>query len=270
MDQVSRPLQIVLILALAFAGLWFVALRPKSESTSTPAPATTTPAAPKKSAVPGPAGDALDKARETKAQGDAAAAQADATGEEPAAQNTPATPVTKPPPAPAKPKSSTATPAQSLVANSNGVVSAGGLALGMLTAAVQRAVDVDLPRGSAAPRQAVRTGKRSSRPGYATPGKVRRALAGGHAVVLLFYSARGSDDRAVRGELAAVSRRRGKVNVWAVSVRGLPRFKNILRSAQVIQSPTVVVLGRSTEPVLFPGYTDRGEIDQATAVVLGR
>jgi hypothetical protein len=86
--------------------------------------------------------------------------------------------------------------------------------------------------------------------------------------VLLFYSQRASDDRAVRGELAGVSRRNGKVKVYAVSVRGLPRFKNVLGGAQVLQTPTVVVFSPKGEPVLFPGYTDRAEIDQAAAVAL--
>lgn len=264
MDQVSRPLQIVLILALAFAGLWFVALRPKSESSSAPAPAPS-PAAPApaqggtsppangaqpgKSALPGGLGRAVDKARATKAQGDAAAARADAGG----SQNAPAT------------------PAQRLAANSNGVVAAGGVALGMFTTALQRAVgDFAAARtGGAAPRQVVRAGARSSRTG-ASPGKVRLALARGHAVVLLFYNARASDDRAVRGELAQVGRRGGKVDVWAVSIRGLPRFKSVLGQTQVLQSPTVVVLDRGSDPVLFPGFTDHAELDQAAAVALRR
>jgi len=231
MDQVSRPVQIVLVLVLGFAGLWFVALRPKSDDgggapTPAPAPAAQTPAAkpdaaapPKKSPIPGGLGRAVDKANATKAQGDAAAAAADAPE-----QNTNATPVQTPP---AKPVVKAAKPAPKVTVSGTGVV----------------------------------------RPGFATPAKIRAALARRHVVVLLFFTARASDDRAVRSELAAVDRRGGRVQVYGVSVRGLSRFKSVLQGVQVLQSPTVVVLSHRP-PYVFPGFTDRAEIDQAAAVAL--
>lgn len=79
MSEVSRPLQVVLILTVAFAGLWFAALRPKGDQVSAPAPAPkpAVPAQPKKSSLPGGLGRAVDKANAAKAQGDAAAAAAD-------------------------------------------------------------------------------------------------------------------------------------------------------------------------------------------------
>ena len=57
MDQVSRPVQIVLVLVLGFAGLWFVALRPKSDDgggapAPAPTPAAQTPAAKPDAAAP--------------------------------------------------------------------------------------------------------------------------------------------------------------------------------------------------------------------------
>jgi hypothetical protein len=100
MTEVSRPLQVVLILTAAFAGLWFVALRPKGDNAAAPAPAKTQPA-PKKSSLPGGLGNAVDKAKATQAQGNAAAAAAD--GKPAPASATPtATPAT-PTPAPARP-----------------------------------------------------------------------------------------------------------------------------------------------------------------------
>jgi len=103
MTEVSRPLQVVLILTVAFAGLWFVALRPKGENVAAPPPAKTQPA-PQKSSLPGGLGHAVDKAKATQAQANAAAAAADG---KPAPAPAPAkaaaaTPV-KPAPAPAKP-----------------------------------------------------------------------------------------------------------------------------------------------------------------------
>ena len=63
MSELSRPFQVGLVLVLAFAALWFVALRKHS---ATPAPTPTHAAnsapAPHKSAIPGGLGRAVDKA----------------------------------------------------------------------------------------------------------------------------------------------------------------------------------------------------------------
>src|SRR5437588_7126190 len=104
MTEVSRPLQVVLILTVAFAGLWFVALRPKGDNVAAPAPAPAkTQPAPQKSSLPGGLGRAVDKAKATRAQANAAAAAADGKSA-PAPAKPTATPV-KPAvtPAPAKP-----------------------------------------------------------------------------------------------------------------------------------------------------------------------
>jgi hypothetical protein len=103
-----------------------------------------------------------------------------------------------------------------------------------------------------------------------TPGTVRRALARGDVVVLLFWAPNSSDDRLVRSELVQVAGRGGRVHAWAVSVRGLSRFNNILRGIDVVQSPSVVVLARGAAPRRFEGYTDHAEIDQATLIDLTR
>jgi hypothetical protein len=102
MTEVSRPLQVVLILTVGFAGLWFVALRPKGNQVAAPAPAPKpAAAAPKHSSLPGGLGRAVDKANAAKAQGDAAAAAADG---KPAPAPAPAVhAAVKPAPAPVKP-----------------------------------------------------------------------------------------------------------------------------------------------------------------------
>jgi hypothetical protein len=270
MDQVSRPVQIVLVLVLGFAGVWFVALRPKSDDggAGAPAPAVQAPAKPKpvtpatkKSPIPGGLGRAVDKANATKAQGDAAAAAADAP-----AQNTTATPVQTPP---AKPV--VKTPKSTLKVNTSGtgVVRTGTIAIGLVNIGADKTIGAkaDIAAARHAPAHRSAKAARDARPGYATPAKVRAALAKRHVVVLLFFSSRSSDDRAVRAELGSVARRGGRVQVYGVSVRGLSRFKNVLEGVQVLQSPTVVVLSHR-RPYVFPGYTDHAEIDQAAAVAL--
>ena len=81
---------------------------------------------------------------------------------------------------------------------------------------------------------------------------VRHALADGDVVVLLFWGA-GSDDRLVRSELSQVDRRGGRVHAWPVSVRGLARFKNVLRGIDVVQTE---VGGERGRKVRF--HTDEG------------
>jgi hypothetical protein len=95
MDQISRPVQVLLAVTLLLAALWFVALRPKSsaggEAASAPAPAVQTTPAPSSGAAPGVEGlkRAIDKAHGAvaTANGDAARAEhstADASAPAPA------------------------------------------------------------------------------------------------------------------------------------------------------------------------------------------
>jgi hypothetical protein len=300
MSEVSRPLQVVLLLTVAFAGLWFVALRPKTDTgggappAPAPAPAAKTqPAQPAqhKSSLPGGLGRAVDKANATKQQGDGQAATTDRAGSAPET-GAPAQPA--PTPAPAPRPSVTPTPAStpsspaavlgrsvgaSVAHSQNAAVSAGATAMGMVSASLFDAMGL---RGRVAPAPAPASAP--ARPGHApppatrhvkalpgvTPGMVRQALGRGDVVVLLFWNANSSDDRLVRSELSQVDRRGGRVHAWPVSASGLARFKNVLRGIDVVQAPTVVVMARGAEPRMFEGYTDHAEIDQATLLDLTR
>src|SRR5947209_3182207 len=268
MSELSRPFQVGLVLVLAFAALWFVALRKHGASTPTPAPTPThaaTPApAPHKSAIPGGLGRAVDKANATKTQGDAAAAATDRQGAAPESQTaSPASAATQPAPraaAPAKTPSATAAAApgapvspsrrigqvlaQRLAGNDNAAVQSGMVAVGLFGAAILG--NEARPAASAAPAARLPAAPRTVRHAApsVTPAMVRRALGRGHAVALLFYSPLSSDDRAVRAELSQVNRRGGRVAVYGVALNGLARFKDVLRGIQVVQSPTVVVMAR--------------------------
>jgi hypothetical protein len=77
MDQVSRPLQILLVAVLLFGAVYMLALRPKSDgASSAPAKpakqATTSPAHGPGSSIPGGLGKAVTKARGAAGQSDAA------------------------------------------------------------------------------------------------------------------------------------------------------------------------------------------------------
>jgi len=95
-----------------------------------------------------------------------------------------------------------------------------------------------------------------------------RAIDDKRAVVLLFWNRKGSEDRAVRKAVDATSRRGGDVVVKVVPVKDVARYGAITRGAQVLQSPTVLVLapGRKARPIV--GFTTTGEIDQAVGDAL--
>jgi hypothetical protein len=95
-----------------------------------------------------------------------------------------------------------------------------------------------------------------------------RAIDDKRAVVLLFWNRKGSEDRAVRRAVAATSRRHGDVVVKVAPVGDVARYAPITRGAQVLQSPTVLVLapGRKARPIV--GFTTTGEIDQAVGDAL--
>jgi hypothetical protein len=96
---------------------------------------------------------------------------------------------------------------------------------------------------------------------------VTSALAARKTVVLLFYG-RGSDDQAMRREMAKVQRRGSRIVVLSAPVDTVSRFGVITAGVRVLQSPSVVVVGPSRKARVLAGYTDSTEIDQAVESAL--
>ena len=94
------------------------------------------------------------------------------------------------------------------------------------------------------------------------------ALDAKKAVVMLFYNRAGIDDRAVRKAVAATGRRHGKVVVKAVPVGQVGRYEAITRGAQVLQSPTVLVIAPDHKARAIVGFTTKAELDQAVGDAL--
>ena len=94
------------------------------------------------------------------------------------------------------------------------------------------------------------------------------ALGRKHTVVLLFWNAKGSDDRAVRRAVSGIDRRHGRVVVRAVPVAKIGRYEAITAGAQVMQSPTVLVIGADHKAKAIAGFTTTAELDQAAADAL--
>ena len=278
MDQVSRPLQVVLVGAVLFGAVWFVALRPKSDgggggssapATQHAAPTSTSPAKGPGSSLPGGLGKAVTKARGAAGQSDAANQRLQqATGGQAAAPARPA-PAPARPVAPAtaaaKPAPATGTRPSGLSFNSNNAAASSlALATSMLAAGVAQAA------GRSAARRTVGAKLRAAAPSRATssPTAVRAAIARGKVVVLLFWNPLGADDQLVRDELTHVSSHGGRALIVTAPVREVSRFSSVTRGLEVLQSPTVLVLDHTRHARMLAGYTDRAEIGQSVSAAI--
>jgi hypothetical protein len=232
-DKISLPFRIVLIVALLFAVLWFLVLRPKPVADVEPA---ATP--------PGVTGLANDVAKANKAvdASNAAAARREAAANAVGRSSTTAT--TKSSATGAKPAATTAT-----------------------TKAAKAAP-------AAKPAAAV---AKPAKPGLAddaAPGDPSRPLLAsvdaGKVVVVLFWNKNASDDRATRRGLRSVDLHGGKVVASAVPIGDVGRYEAITRGVQVLESPTVLVIGAGGKARAITGYTQAKEMDQAVSDIGGK
>ncbi len=237
MEQISLPYRIALGALLVAAALWFTVLQPK-------------PAAEPAPTAPGVAG----LTRATKAAKGAVAASAastartqSATGEGRAAG--PGKTVTRVAPRTSTPtRKNAVTSAKATPAEVARHARARRTVPGAATKPSPTLVQADGARDPSAPLLA--------------------DLAKGHTLVLLFWNKRGSDDRAVRDALKGVGRHHGKVVIKAIPAREVGNYEAITRGAQVLQSPTVLVIGKDKKARSIVGFTYAGEIDQLVGDVL--
>ncbi len=232
MDKISLPFRIVLIVALVFAVLWFLVLRPKPVADGEPA---ATP--------PGVTGLANDVAKANKAVDASNAAAARSEGAANAVGGSSTTATTKPSATTAKPGTTSATAK---------------------------------PAKAAKPAKPVAVAK-PAKPGLAddaAPGDPSRPLLAsvdaGKVVVVLFWNKNASDDRATRRALRAIDLHGGKVVASAVPIGDVGRYEAITRGAQVLESPTVLVIGAAGKARAITGYTQAKEIDQAVSDIGGK
>jgi hypothetical protein len=105
-------------------------------------------------------------------------------------------------------------------------------------------------------------GKGGSTASQTLPAPVKRALDADKVVVLLFWNARGSEDRAVKGAVDGISRRNGKVAVLTDTPRNVSRYTRVTGSEPVTQTPTVVVIDRGNNGRVASGYVDEASVEQ--------
>jgi hypothetical protein len=96
------------------------------------------------------------------------------------------------------------------------------------------------------------------------------AVDAGKVAVVLFWNSKGADDRATRSALRAIDLHHGKVKAAAVPVRDVGKYEAITRGAQILESPTVLVIGAGGKAREITGYTQASEIDQAVTDIGGK
>lgn len=99
---------------------------------------------------------------------------------------------------------------------------------------------------------------------------VLAAVDSGKVAVLLFWNKKASDDRATRDALSKVDRHKGKVVTRAIPIGQVGKYEAITRGAQVLESPTVLVIGAGGKARSIVGYTQASEIDELVGVVGGK
>ena len=232
MDQVSLPMRIALLAVLAFAGLWFVALRPKPADTVAPAAPVAEQPAKGLTGAPAKAKDAVVKANGTSAK---AEATAKATGE--SAAPAAAKPAAKADPAPARPK------------------------------AAKPAAKASVPAGPAATPG---SGTAKARDEVAKVQRVLADLDAKKVVVLLFWDRRSSDDREVFRAVEASDRHDGKVSVRAAPIQKLGDYDAVTKGLPIAASPSVVVIDRQKRATVITGLTVTAEVNAAVKRALKR
>ncbi len=133
------------------------------------------------------------------------------------------------------------------------------------------------PSKAAPAPKAAKPAPKPHKPGLAddaAPGDPSRPLLAdvdaGKVAVVLFWNKEGSDDRATRSALRAVDRHRGKVVATAIPVSDVGKYEAITRGAQILESPTVLVIGAGGKARSITGYTQAAEIDQAVTDIGGK
>jgi hypothetical protein len=131
-------------------------------------------------------------------------------------------------------------------------------------------------KGAAKPAAAAKPAK-PAKPGLAddaAPGDPSRPLLAsvdaGKVAVVLFWNKNATDDRATRRALRKIDLHRGKVVASAVPIDDVGRYEAITRGAQVLESPTVLVIGAGGKARSIAGYTQAKEIDQAISDIGGK
>ncbi len=239
MSQVSRPFQIALVAMVLLVMVWFVALRGHgSPSEPTPAPSPSSQSKTYTGAAPGVAGLSKDIAKahgaaraEEHSARDEAGKSSKLTGEAPSTGAAPS--------------------AASSAAHGSGSASKPGVSAASKSAA--QAHEKTSPGTSA--KSAANAKRRQA--------VIKHELARGKVVLLMFWNPKSSDDQSVRGQLHDVSRRNGRVAVHLALPFEVGQFGGYTQGIQILQTPTILVVGGKGQTTTLTGLNDARTIQQA-------
>lgn len=225
MTQVSRPVLIVLIVVVAFAGVWLVALRPKSDSGSGGGSSNMS------SAPDAPGVKGLTKSI-AKAKGAVKTSQDNAAKVDAA-------------------DAATGGAAASGASGASGASSSGsqsGSASGSSSSTASPQVRAVSAKASAATAKKVAA--------------VDRGLHQRKVVALLFYNPRSSDDKMVRQEFSRLSTRGGRVVLVASPLAALSSFGEVTQRVQVTEASSLIVFDHKGKASSIVGFTTDAEMSQ--------
>jgi hypothetical protein len=94
-------------------------------------------------------------------------------------------------------------------------------------------------------------------------GPILSALDNGKVVVALFYNPHGSDDNAALRAVRSANRRHGRVVLHSIPIEDVGDYNALTSGVQVLQAPTILVIGPDHKARTVVGYTEVKEIDQA-------
>jgi hypothetical protein len=100
-------------------------------------------------------------------------------------------------------------------------------------------------------------------------GPILRDLDAGRVVVALFFNAHGSDDNAALRAVRATDRHHGRVIVHSIPIDDVGDYNALTSGVQVLQAPTILVIGPDHKARTIVGYTEVKEIDQTVGDVGG-
>jgi hypothetical protein len=127
------------------------------------------------------------------------------------------------------------------------------------------------------------TGKAAAKPAAAKPAKPQIKLAPGDksgpilqnldegkVVVALFYNPHGSDDNAALRAVRGADRHHGKVIVHSIPIDDVGDYDALTTGVEVLQAPTILVIGPDHKARSIVGYTEVKEVDQTVGDVGGK
>ena len=101
-------------------------------------------------------------------------------------------------------------------------------------------------------------------------GPILQDLDAGRVVVALFFNPHGADDNAALRAVRSADRHHGKVVVHSIPIDDVGKYDALTSGVEVLQAPTVLVIGPDHKARTIVGYTEVKEVDQMVSDIGGK